>query len=72
MIRVPLYAFQTELTRRRVLRGARRLVAGSRIPPRRVRLVDATATNSHLDPLTAAPARSAFLKSVVPFLRKDR
>jgi hypothetical protein len=71
-IRVPLYAFQTELTRGRVLRGARRLVASSRIPPRRVRLVDATATNAHLDPLTAAPARSAFLKSVIPFLRKDR
>jgi hypothetical protein len=71
-IRLPLYAFQTELTRGRVLRGARRLVASSRIPARRVRLVDATATNSHLDPLTAAPARSAFLKSVIPFLRKAR
>ena len=42
-IRLPLYAFQTELTRGRVLRGARRLVASSRIPARRVRLVDATA-----------------------------
>ena len=71
-IRLPLYAFQTELTRGRVLRGARRLVASSRIPARRVRLVDATATNSHLDPLTAAPARSAFLKSVIPFLRRER
>jgi len=69
-IRLPLYALQTDLTRGRVLRGARRLVASSRIPLRRVRLVDARRTNSHLDPLTAAPARSAFLKSVVPFLRR--
>jgi hypothetical protein len=71
-IRLPLYALQTDLTHGRVLRGARRLVASSRIPPRRVRLVDASRTNSHLDPLTAAPARSAFLKSVVPFLREGR
>jgi hypothetical protein len=71
-IRLPLYAIQSDLTRGRVLRGARRLVASSRIPLRRVRLVDARRTNSHLDPLTAAPARSAFLKSVVPFLRKGR
>ena len=35
-IDVPLYAIQTDLTRGRVLRGARRLVASSRIPPRRV------------------------------------
>jgi hypothetical protein len=71
-IRLPLYALQSELTRGRVLRGARRLVASSRIPPRRVRLVDASQTNSHLDPLTAAPARNAFLESVVPFLREGR
>ena len=71
-LRLPLYVLQTELTHGRVLRGARRLVASSRIPPRRARLVDTSATNSHLDPLTAAPARSAFLKTVVPFLRRDR
>jgi pimeloyl-ACP methyl ester carboxylesterase len=69
-IRLPLYALQTDLTGGRVLRGARRLVAGSRIPTRRVRLVDASRTNSNLDPLTSAPPRSAFLKSVIPFLRR--
>ena len=37
-IDVPLYALQTDLTRGRVLRGARRLVASSRIPPRRAKL----------------------------------
>ena len=71
-IRLPLYALQTDLTNGRVLRGARRLVASSRIPLRRVRLVDARRTNSHLDPLTAAPATSRFLDTVIPFLRRNR
>ena len=69
-IRVPLYAIQTDLTRGRVLRGARRLVATSRIPPGRARFVDASRENSHLDPLTAAPATSRFLKTVVPWLKR--
>ena len=33
-------------------------------------LVDASSDESHLDPLTAAPARNEFLQTVVPFLRK--
>ena len=69
-IRLPLYALQTDLADGRVLRGARRLIAASRIPARRAKLVDASRENSHLDPLTAAPARSRFLKTVVPFLRR--
>ena len=68
-IRLPLYALQTDLSGGRVLRGARRLIASSRIPARRAKLVDASRENSHLDPLTAAPARSRFLKTLVPFLR---
>jgi pimeloyl-ACP methyl ester carboxylesterase len=69
-IDLPLYALQTDLTRGRVLRGARRLIAATKIPARRSRLVDASATNSHLDPLTAAPRTSRFLKTVIPFLRR--
>jgi hypothetical protein len=69
-IRLPLYALQTDLTDGRVLRGARRLLAASRIPPRRAKFVDASRTDSHLDPLTAAPARSRFLRTVVPWLRR--
>ena len=69
-IRLPLYALQTDLTDGRVLRGARRLLASSRIPPRRAKFVDASRTDSHLDPLTAAPARSRFLRTVVPWLRR--
>ncbi len=69
---VPLYAFQTDLTRGRVLRGARRLIAGSRIPRRESLLVDRSRTFSHLDPLTAVPARSPFLASLARFLRAGR
>jgi pimeloyl-ACP methyl ester carboxylesterase len=69
-IAVPLYVLQTSLTHGRVLRGARRLVAASRIPAKRVKLVNAAATNSHLDPLTAAPARSRFLKTMIPWLKR--
>jgi pimeloyl-ACP methyl ester carboxylesterase len=67
-IRLPLYALQTDLTSGRVLRGARRLKAGSRI--RRAKLVDASGENSHLDPLTAAPATSRFLKTLIPWLKR--
>jgi pimeloyl-ACP methyl ester carboxylesterase len=71
-IDVPLYVLQTSLTHGRVLRGARRLVASSRIPARSVRLVNAAGVNSHLDPLTAAPDKSRFLDTVIPFLRRAR
>ncbi len=69
-IRVPLYALQTDLTGGRVLRGARRLLATSRIPPTRAKFVDASRENSHLDPLTAAPKTSRFLKTVIPWLKQ--
>jgi len=66
-IDVPLYAFSTALTRGRVARGARRLVHRSKIEE--FSITDDRGT-SHLDPLSAAPARNAFLKSVVPFLKR--
>ena len=68
-IDVPLYAFSTALTRGNVARGARRLVERSRI--RASTIVDDRGT-SHLDPLSAAPGRNHFLKSVVPFLNRAR
>lgn len=67
---VPLYAFQTDLTRGRVLRGARRFMERSRVPRGRSTLVDRSSSTSHLDPLTAAPQTNDFLKTVVPFLRR--
>ena len=65
-IDVPLYAYSTDLTEGRVARGARRLAAISRVPMSRV--VDDRQA-AHLDPLSAAPNRNRFLKTVVPFLR---
>src|SRR3954447_7383069 len=67
---LPLYAMQTRLTHGRVLRGARAFVRTSRSPRSQAVYVDASRTMSHLDPLTAAPARNDFLKTVVPFLRR--
>jgi len=69
-IDIPLYAFQTDLTKGRVIRGARRL-------RKRAKGIEtyrfASDTNqSHLDPLVAAPRRNTFLRTVVPFLRKKQ
>ena len=67
-IDVPMYAYQTDLTGGRVIRGAKRLIGRSKIDTSR--LVNDPAA-SHLDPLVAAPRRNVFLKTVVPFLRKN-
>jgi hypothetical protein len=56
-----------------VLKGAKSLISSSKIKrlPKRYRvLVNAEATNSHLDPLTAAPSKSKFLKTSVPWLKR--
>ena len=66
----PLYALQTSLTRGRVARGARRLQRASRI--REATIVDASRTTSHLDPLTAAPARNPLVRTLVPWLKERR
>jgi hypothetical protein len=68
--RLPVYALQTSLTNGAVLRGARSFVELSRSPRARAVFVDASKTESHLDPLTAAPARNPYIKTVVPFLRR--
>jgi len=66
-IDVPLYAYSTALTKGRVARGAKRLARMSRIEE--LSIVDDRGT-SHLDPLSAAPRRNDFLKTVVPFLKR--
>jgi pimeloyl-ACP methyl ester carboxylesterase len=68
-IKLPLYAFQTDLTKGRVLKGARRLIKRSRI--KTYTLVTDTSQN-HLDPLVASPSKNRFLKTLVPFLKKHR
>jgi pimeloyl-ACP methyl ester carboxylesterase len=67
---VPVYAFQTDLTDGRVLRGARRFIERSRVRRSASTLVDRSSSTSHLDPLTAAPETNDFLETVVPFLRR--
>jgi pimeloyl-ACP methyl ester carboxylesterase len=69
-VNVPVYAYQTDLTGGRVLRGARSFVGRSHSPRRLARFVDGSATDSHLDPVLAAPATSKFLKTVVPWLKR--
>jgi pimeloyl-ACP methyl ester carboxylesterase len=66
-IDVPLYAYGTALTRGRVARAAKRLVDRTGIEE--FEIVDDRGT-SHLDPLSGAPGRNDFLKSVVQFVRR--
>jgi pimeloyl-ACP methyl ester carboxylesterase len=67
---VPVYAVQTSLTRGAVLKGAKSFVARSKSPRGLAAYVDAGSEQSHLDPLTAAPATNKYLKTVVPWLKK--
>ena len=66
-IDVPLYAYGTSLTDGGVAKGARSLARLSRI--KRPRVIDDRGA-SHLDPLSGAPDRNRFLKTVVPFLKR--
>ena len=72
-LNLPIYAIQTSLTKGGVLAGAKRLIADSkiqRLPAKDRVLVNAEKTNSHLDPITAAPKTSAFLKTSIPWLKR--
>jgi hypothetical protein len=66
---VPIYAIETSLGAGRVLKGARALARRSDV---RVKLVDRHTTYDHLDPLSAVRAQNAFVKTVIPFLRRAR
>jgi pimeloyl-ACP methyl ester carboxylesterase len=69
-LKLPLYAIATNLAGAHVLDGARRLIKRARTTRRESTLVSRDPLMSHLDPLTAAPGRNAFLKTVVPFLER--
>jgi hypothetical protein len=68
--RLPIYALETSLGRGRVLAAARALAARARVPARRVTLVDRSASDAHCDPIFDDPGRNAFLRTVVPFLKR--
>jgi hypothetical protein len=53
-----------------VLKSVRALARRSGEPRRRLVLVDRHKTYDHIDPLVAVPRRNAFVKTVVPFLRR--
>lgn len=71
----PLFVIQTELTGggpSNLLSRATNLVSYSDIPPSKYVPVDASSgksSQSHLDPLLAAPKKNVFLKKVLPFLK---
>jgi hypothetical protein len=65
-----IYAFAASLGGPRVLDAARTLAAQSGIPRRRLTLVDRSATYAHNDPNSAAPRHNAFLKALIPFLKR--
>lgn len=67
---LPIYAIETSLGAGRVLKGARALARRSRLPRRMVTLVDRHTTYDHIDPLSAVPETNAFLRTVIPFLRR--
>ena len=69
-IDIPLYAFQTDLTRGRVIRGAKRL--RKRAEGIKTYKFVSDTKQSHLDPLVASPRRNNFLKTLVPWLKKKQ
>ena len=68
--RLRIYAFGAALGGQRVLDAAAALARQSGIPRRNLTLVNRQATYAHNDPNSAAPRKNAFLKALVPFLRR--
>jgi hypothetical protein len=66
---VPIYAIESSLGAGRVLAGARALARRSHV---KATLVDRHTTYDHLDPLSATRDTNAFVKTVIPFLRRAK
>jgi hypothetical protein len=71
-VHLPMYAIETSLGAGHVLRSVRALARRSRVPRRKLVLVDRHTSMAHIDPLVDIPRRNAFLKTVVPFLKRIR
>ncbi len=67
-VKLPIYAIQTALSGGRLNTAVHAFVAENHS---KLKFVDASAVNSHLDPLLAAPKTSMFLQTVVPWLKKN-
>ena len=66
-----IYAFAAALAGTRSLDAAKTLAKQSHLAAGRLTLVDRHRTYAHNDPNTAAPSRNAFLKTLVPFLKRS-
>lgn len=73
-VKLPIYAIQSSLSKPggaakgRLDIGTHAFVAMNKS---KLKFVDASAVNSHLDPLLAAPSTSVFLQTVTPWLKKN-
>lgn len=69
-VKLPMYSFDTSLGNGRVADATRQLAEQSKVPDGWVKTVKRTKNFAHIDPISAAPAKNAFLQTVIPFLRK--
>ncbi|MFN8112802.1 MAG: hypothetical protein U0R51_06335 [Solirubrobacterales bacterium] len=68
-VKLPMYSFDTSLGNGRVADATRQLAEQSNVPGSWVTTIKRTKTFAHIDPISAAPSKNAFLQTVVPFLR---
>lgn len=68
-VRLPMYSFDTSLGGGRVADATRQLAEQSKVPKSWVKTVERVDTYAHIDPISAAPSKNDFLKTVVPFLK---
>ncbi|MBK5231958.1 MAG: alpha/beta fold hydrolase [Thermoleophilia bacterium] len=70
-VKLPMYSFDTSLGDGRVARATRSLAKQSHVPDSQVRTVERIKTYAHIDPLSALPSKNDFIKTLVPFLKKQ-
>lgn len=70
-VHLPMYSFDTSLGDGRVKRATEALAAQSGVPKSWVRTVVRKQTYAHIDPLSAVPSKNDFIKTLVPFLKKE-
>ena len=68
-VKLPMYSFDTVLGGGRVADATRALARQSKVPYKWIRTVKRVGTYSHIDPLSASPAKNDFIKTLVPFLK---
>jgi hypothetical protein len=69
-VKVPMYAFEAALGDGRVIPAVQDLARQSHVPKSEQRYVDKSATYAHVDPLAASTSKNAFLKTLLPFLKR--